>query len=166
MIYTKTVTAAKGGSASSPVQDRMAVTRGLIYQFDLYFPPGSSGLLKVRVSDGSYPLYPSEPSEWLFGDNSLITFPDRYFIQTPDQLLALWYYNEDDTYDHDFQIRIGQVLADQFIQSFLPGYGQRNIGDQIAEMLAQQKEQQRLSAEALVKYFSGNEAFSLEEGGN
>jgi len=163
MIYTKTITATKGGSASTPVLGRMAVTRGLIYQFDLYFPPGSSGLLHVRIADGSYPLYPSEPSEWLFGDNSLITFPDRYFIQTPDQVLNIWYYNTDDTCDHQFQVRIGQVLAEQFIQSFLPGYGQKDTATQIAEMIAQQEEQKRLGAEALVKYFTGNPEATIEE---
>jgi len=164
MIYTKTVTSPKGGSANVPTLDRMAVTKGLIYQFELYFPPGSSGLLKVAITDGSYPLYPSEPSEWLFGDNTLISFPDRYFIQTPDQVLQIWHYNEDDTYDHMFQIRIGQVLAEQFIASFLPGYGQKDTATQIAEMIASQEEQKTLAAEALVKYFTGNpEATILEE---
>ena len=164
MVYTKTITAPSSGSASAPTLDRMAVTRGLIYQFDLYFPPGSSGLLKVRITDGSYPLYPSEPSEWFFGDNSLITFPDRYFIQTPDQLLTIWYYNEDDTYDHEFQIRIGQVLGNQFIQSFLPGYGQKNTNDQIAEMIASQNEQKALVQDALIKYFTGNEDVTIKDG--
>lgn len=135
----------------------MAVTRGLLYQFDLYFPPGSSGLLKVRIADGGYPLFPSEPSEWFFGDNTLITFPDRYFIQSPDQYLTIWYYNEDDTYDHDFQIRIGQVLAEQFIASFLPGYGQKDTSTQIAEMIAAQEEQKSQIQDALIKYFTGSE---------
>lgn len=165
MIYTRTITAASGGSSANPILDRMAVTRGLIYQFDLYFPPGSSGLLKVRMSDGGYPLYPSEPSEWLFGDNTLITFPDRYFIQTPDQVLQIWYYNEDDTYAHQFQIRIGQVLAEQFIASFLPGYGQKDTATQIREMIEGQEEQKQLAQGALLKYFTGKEDLSMEGGG-
>lgn len=163
MIYTRTITSSAGGSASSPTLDRMAVTKGLIYQFDLYFPPGSSGLLHIRIADGAYPLYPSEPSEWFFGDNSLITFPDRYFIQTPDQMLQIWHYNTDDTYDHTFQIRIGQVLAGQFIQSFLPGYGQRDTAAQIAEIVAAQEEQKNLMAEALVKYFTGDPEATIVE---
>lgn len=164
MVYTKTITSPSGGSAANPTLDRMAVTKGLIYQFDLYFPPGSSGLLHVRIADGAAPLYPSEPSEWFFGDNGLITFPDRYFIQTPDQLLQVWHYNTDDTYDHTFQVRIGQVLAEQFIASFLPGYGQKDTATQIEEMIAQQEEQKSLVADALVKYFTGNpEATILED---
>lgn len=142
----------------------MPVTKGLIYQFDLYFPPGSSGLLHVAVADGAYPLYPSEPSEWLFGDNTLVSFPDRYFIQTPDQYLTVWHYNTDDTYDHMFQLRIGQVLADAFIASFLPGYGQASVADQVAAMVAQQNEQKSQVADALVKYFTGNPEASILEG--
>lgn len=155
MIYTKTITSTKGGSAANPTQDRMAVTKGLLYQFDLYLPPGSSGLLKVAVADGGYPLYPSEPGEWLFGDNTLISFPDRYFIQTPDQYLTIWHYNEDDTYDHVFQIRIGQVLAEAFIASFLPGYGQQDTAEVIQEILAAQEQQKGQLQSALIDYFSG-----------
>lgn len=133
----------------------MPVTKGLIYQFDLYFPPGSSGWLKVAIADGAYPLYPSEPSEWLFGDNTLISFPDRYFIQTPDQYLTVWHYNLDDTYDHTFQLRIGQVLADAFIASFLPGYGQVDLATQIADIVATQEEQKSQVTNALIEYFTG-----------
>lgn len=144
MVYTATITSPKGGSASNSVQAHMSVTRGLLYQFELYFPPGSSGLLKVRVSDGGYPLYPSEPSEWFFGDNTLISFPDKYFVQTPDQELTIWHYNEDDTYDHVFQIRIGQVLAELFIASFLPSIAYESIAD---AMTALTKAQETESAE-------------------
>ena len=152
MVYTKTVTAAKNGSAASPVQTHMPVTKGLLYQFELYFPPGSSGLLKARVSDGSYPLYPSEPSEWFFGDNTLISFPDKYFIQTPNQELTIWYYNEDDTYDHQFQIRIGQVLAEIFIASFLPSMAYGEIADVMTKLTEAQEEEKAARREIIEGY--------------
>ena len=129
------------------------LTVGLIYQFELYFPPGSSGLLHVRVADGGAPLWPSEPEQWFFGDNTLIGFPDRYFLSSPDSVLQVWYYNEDDTYDHMFQIRIGQVSADVFIASFLPSVGFESLADAM-KGIAEGQAQETSTRQALIdKYF-------------
>ena len=109
----------------------------------------------MRVADGSYPLYPSEPEEWFFGDNTLISFPDKYFIQTPNQELVIWHYNEDDTYDHEFQVRIGQVLAEIFIASFLPSMAYGQIGDVLSQLTAAQDEE-KAAREALVEDYLGS----------
>lgn len=138
MVYTKTITEAYGGSVANATQNRMAVTAGLIYQFDLYLPPGSAGLLKVAVNDGGYRLYPSEPGEWFFGDNMLITFPDRYFVASDPTILTIWSYNEDEEYNHSFQIRIGQVSDPKLIQSFLPGLATENLAEEIARIVREQ----------------------------
>jgi hypothetical protein len=116
----------------------MAVTAGLIYRFELYLPPGSSGLLKVAVFDGGYTLYPSEPGEWFFGDNTLIGFDDRYYVKTEPHFLSIWSYNEDETYDHKFQIRIGQVSDELMIQSYLPGVSFETLGSKLEELIASQ----------------------------
>lgn len=108
----------------------------------------------MRVADGGYPLYPSEPSEWFFGDNTLISFPDKYFIQTPDQELTIWYYNEDDTYDHVFQIRIGQVLAELFIASFLPSMAYGEIAD-VMSKVTEAQEAESAARSALVEGYTG-----------
>ncbi len=138
MIFTKAVTAPKGGSIANPLSVDIPVTNGLIYKVEFYFPPGSVGLLYVQVKDGGYSLWPSEPGEWFFGNNITISFDDKYFIQAPDHRLKLWYYNEDDTYEHKFQVRIGQVLAEVFIASFLPSLGMAKMTESINEALAAQ----------------------------
>lgn len=120
-------------------------------------------MLKVRVTDGGYPLYPSEPSEWFFGDNTLISFPDKYFIQTPDQELTIWHYNEDDTFDHQFQIRIGQVLAEIFIASFLPSMAYESIGESIAAITAAQEEEKAARA-AVIEEYLGSPLGGITEG--
>lgn len=162
MIYTKTITEGSGGSAGNPSQYHMSVTAGLLYQFELYFPPGSSGLLKVRIADGSYPLYPSEPSEWFFGDNTLISFPDKYFLNSPDQCLTIWAYNEDEEYDHQFQIRIGQVLAELFIASFLPSMAYGSIAEAMSAITAAQEEEKAARA-SIIEEYVGSPLGGLEE---
>ncbi len=138
MIYTKTVTEPSGGSLISPSQYRMAITEGLIYKFELYFPPGSSGLLHVAVEDGGHRIYPSEPGEWFFGDNTLISFEDRYFVTADPLTLFIYSYNEDTAYDHKYQIRIGQVSDPILIQSILPAIQMENFGAEIASLIAGQ----------------------------
>lgn len=137
MIYSATIVAPAGGSESSYVQSDMAVTTGLIYQVEVYFPPGSSGLLHCRIMDGGYQAWPSEPGESFFGDNTLISFPDRYFNRSPKKVLSIRYWNEDEAYDHQFQIRIGQVSDEMFIASYLPTL----TIDSIRKLLQEQADQ-------------------------
>ena len=164
MIYCKTITAAAGMTAAAPTDSDLPVTDGLIYQFELYFPPGSSGLLYVRVADGGFPVWPSEPGEWFYGDNTLISFPDRYYIAAPDHKFKVWYYNLDDTYDHKFTVRIGQVSAEAFIQSFMPSFGQKPIEEVLKELAAQQEVEKESRIKAIEDYFALEEEATVEEG--
>jgi len=163
VIYCKTITAALGGSANTPIDADLPVTNGLIYQFELYFPPGSSGLLYVRVADGGFPVWPSEPGEWFYGDNTLVSFPDRYYIASPDHKFKVWYYNLDDTYPHKFTIRIGQVSSSLFISSFIPGFGQKSIEEVMAEMAAQQEKEKEVRIKTIEDYFALEEEVSIQE---
>ena len=153
MIYTKTILAPFGGDLSSPTVVDFPLTVGLIYQFDVFFPPGSAGLLKVRVNDGGAPLWPSEPTEWFYGDNLTISFPDRYFISSAEPMLRVWYYNEDDTYDHSFTVRVGQVSADIFIASFLPSVGFESMTEAIQGLQKGQVEEVSARQALIDKYF-------------
>jgi hypothetical protein len=138
MIYTKTITEAKNGNASSPTQRKMPLTSGLIYQVEFYFPPGSSGLLFVCVKDGGFQIWPSEPGEYFFGDNTLISFKDMYYVSAPSHNLDIYSYNLDDRYDHIFQVRIGQVNDPVFISSMLPSIATGNMEESIAAIIASQ----------------------------
>ena len=164
MIYCKTISALAGGAVASPLEADLPVTDGLIYQFELYFPPGSSGLLSVRVADGGFPVWPSEPGEWFYGDNTLVSFPDRYYIASPNHNFKVWYYNLDDTYAHKFTIRIGQVSNKLFIQSFLPTFDQKPIEEVLAEMAAGQEADKELRMKAIEDYFATGEEVTIEEG--
>ena len=154
MIYSKTITAAAGDIAGTQHDADLPVTNGLIYQFELYFPPGSSGLLSVRVADGGFPVWPSEPGEWFYGDNTLISFPDRYYIAAPDHKFKVWYYNLDDTYDHKFTVRIGQVSSEIFIQSFIPTFGQTPIEEILLQLAAQQESSRDARIKSIGDYFA------------
>lgn len=138
MIYTLTKAVPINGTVATARQYKMPVTAGLIYQFELYLPPGSSGLLHVMVTDGGFQVWPSEPGEWFFGDDTLIAFPDRYYVSSPAHLLDVWAYNEDDSFAHAFQVRIGQVSDPALISGFMPGVSMERLSAVLSELLAAQ----------------------------
>ena len=150
MIYTKTIIESSGGSEVNPSQRLMPVTDGLIYQFDLYFPPGSSGLVYVAVFDGGHPLWPSEPGEWFFGDNITISFPDKYFVSSAPHNLFVYSYNLDEAYNHKFQIRIGQVSDPILVQSLLPSIQMESFATDIAGLIASQDQSRTAQRERVV----------------
>jgi len=171
VIYCKSIDCnSDGGTVQKPFgipnvthDADLSVTDGLIYQFELYFPPGSSGLLYVRVADGGFPVWPSEPGEWFYGDNTLISFPDRYYIASPEHKFKVWYYNLDDTYNHTFTVRIGQVSSTLFISSFIPGFGQKPIEEVMAEMAAQQEKEKESRLKDIEDYFALEEEVTVQE---
>jgi hypothetical protein len=138
LIYTKTITEVANGLATNPTQRKMAVTSGLIYQVEVYFPPGSSGLLHTWIQDGGFQVWPTEPGETFFGDNTLISFRDLYYVGSANHVLDIYSYNLDDRYNHSFQIRIGQVNDPAFIASMLPSIASDNMEEAIAAIIAQQ----------------------------
>jgi len=117
----------------------------------------------VRVADGSFPVWPSEPGEWFYGDNTLISFPDRYYIAAPDHKFKIWYYNEDDTYDHIFTVRIGQVSSQIFISSFIPGFGQKSIEEVMMELKEAERAEKEVRIKEIEEYFALEEEATIEE---
>lgn len=120
MIYARSITSPFGADVTNPTDTVIHLTKGFIYQLDLYFPSGSQGLLKVQIHDHQIQLYPFNVGEYFYGDDGVISFPESHLIDDPPFELIVRHYNEDEAYDHSFQIRIGIVAAEVFIARFLP----------------------------------------------
>ncbi|GAH33511.1 unnamed protein product [marine sediment metagenome] len=119
--------------------------------------------MHIWVKDGSYCLWPTEPGESFSGDDTTISFEDKYFIKSPDHRLKLWYYNLDDTYEHEFQVRVGQVLNEVFIASFLPSVGMDQMTEAIEKALAAQTISRKDERAAVLDYLS-TQPYEGEEG--
>lgn len=150
MIYSVDVTT----EAIKPYADRqltrLHVTKGLVYKVELFFPPGSHGLLHCFIMDGGYQCWPSTPGQTFTGDKILISFDDIYIKNSEPFLFDIFTYNLDDTYDHSCSIRIGMVSADIFMARFLPTIAYDLLVDKLKELeIAQLAEQERLFQEAM-----------------
>lgn len=144
MIYSKEISTELDTSKSDPLLTTIKVTNGLIYQLEVDFPPGSSGLMGVQIFDKSYQLYPSTPGEWFLGDNRLLKYPDLYLKASAPFEFTIKTYNEDTLFDHTVYIRIGMVSRDIFISHFLPELGYQQIID-IMEKLKEEDKQSNYS---------------------
>jgi hypothetical protein len=138
MIYTLTETVAANTPVIGALQFKMPVTGGLIYKVEIYLPPGSCGLMGLIICDGGYQIWPSERKEWFFGDDSLIAFDDRYYVNSPNKILDVFAYNLDDTYAHIFQVRIGMANDPAVISSYIPSLANMDMASMIADILASQ----------------------------
>jgi len=150
MIYQKTVTVAKDTLPVDADRSILTVTKGLIYQVEIYFPPGSAGLLHVVVMDGGYQAWPSTPGETFQGENILLSFPDTYLKEAAPFNFTIITYNMDDTYSHAVTIRLGMVSQEIFQARFLPTYTYKYFMEMLETLREkQQREQQEQAAMVL-----------------
>jgi len=77
-----------------------------IVYFNVKFPSGPQGLLRVALMYGQKKIYPYNENEWISGDNESIEFEDD--LPLPETLCRLIFRaeNDDDTYGHRFFWRI------------------------------------------------------------
>jgi len=120
MIYAFDITTPKVGESGNPKNTTLKVTKGLVYQVEIEFPPGPLGLCHVSIRDGGYQIWPSNPDCDFHGDNGYITFPDTYLKLTAPFEFVAHTWNEDDTYQHTIHIRLGMVSDEVFMSRFLP----------------------------------------------
>ena len=124
MIFAKTVTTNKNTVAATPLVTTWPLVSGLIYRFELYFPPGPCGLVGVALHTASHRIYPFGENEWFIGDNVTIAFDDEMLFDIETRQLELHSYNLDEKFNHQFQCRLGIISDPQLIAS---KFGVQNI---------------------------------------
>ena len=60
MIFNRVVETPANTEITSPLRTDMKCVAGLVYQLDIYFPPGSAGLMGVQIRNQNVALYPRD----------------------------------------------------------------------------------------------------------
>jgi len=139
MIYTKDITTLKNTTKENPKKTVLKVTKGLVYRVEICLPPGPCGLLHIAIFDGGYQVWPYEYGESFSGDAETITFDDVYLKETEPFEFTILTYNEDDTFQHWCQIRIGLVSKEIFMGRFLPSIGFKELETVMTNILTAQE---------------------------
>jgi len=145
VIYAYDITTEIGVTQNNPLRTPLKVTKGLIYQVEIEFPPGPLGLCHVVINDGGHQVWPSNPGNSFHGDNGMIVFPDSYLkLVEPYEFTALTW-NEDDSYEHTIQLRLGMVSSEIFMGRFLPSISYEAMLEVLRQtQLTQEAERQRV----------------------
>lgn len=136
MIYTATINTAANTSKDSELRTKLTINQGLLYQYEVYFPPGSSGLTGVRLVVGKHQLYPTSLGEYFFGDNITISFQETALLNFKTNYIDVYTYNSDTQYDHKVQVRLGIISDPDLIQRYIPGQSGQKTVEALKELKA------------------------------
>ena len=106
MIYTKPITIDANTSESSPREDFINISTGVIHKVEVLFPPGCAGLVGVRIHQGGHQIYPTD-TEAFISDAETISFNDYHIVQRGYTSLRILSYNTDTLYAHTIYLRFG-----------------------------------------------------------
>ena len=121
VIYSLSITTPANTGQGSALRTPLKVTRGLIWRIEIDYPPGCCGLCHCIILDGSYHMFPATPGESLSADGAVIGFDDLYYKAAAPFELTVVTWNDDETYDHTLNVRIGLASNEAFISRYLPG---------------------------------------------
>ena len=149
MIYASTITTDAGTAQADAKKTILSVTKGLVYQLGVEFPPGCSGLQHVQVFDSKYQLYPSSIGESFHSDDSLIGFDDLYYKTSEPFEFIIKTWNLDETWDHTIQVRIGFVSSEAFMSRYIPQLQVDQYQRILEEIKATQEAEKALQLESM-----------------
>jgi hypothetical protein len=130
------------------------ITLGLLYHFEIYFPPGPSGLLHIQLYDGSHQIFPANEGTDYIGDNVTITVEDLYpKLSAPDEL-QIWAWNEDDTFTQTAIVRFSILPPDAFSARFSPQLASDQLQQIITLLTAANTKTLSPTAAALLSTFT------------
>ena len=118
MIYVSTITTVESTLKTAPLRTNKKASGGVVYLVEVYFPPGSSGLMGVQIWNQDVALYPLARNEWFIGDNTTIRFEDIRELSIAENIIEINTYNTDTVYDHVTQVRIGILPIDLYNERY------------------------------------------------
>jgi len=127
MFFSNEITVPKNTAITAPVETVIPVTRGIIDKVGYRPRPGHAGLCHCRVYYHEHQIYPVSRDQDLHGDTFPIEWNDQEEIFTAPYTLVVRSWNDDDTYEHAFDISfsildeqktIGSVLSRAIIDLF------------------------------------------------
>lgn len=155
MIYSTSITSGKQGDSDANRSVILPVTRGLVYRFEVEFPPGCCGLLQCRVFDGSYQVYPSSRDDSFHSDARVIGFDDSYLKVVAPFEFRIETINTDTTWSHTIQVRIGMASTDAFMSRYMPSIAWDKFHVIMAQAAIDQAAMQKATLAAAVKDLGG-----------
>lgn len=120
MLYGGEITVPKNTTKDNAIETIFSVTYGVITKVLFYPRPGHASLCHAQVYRWEHQIFPTDLEQDLHGDNHSIIWEELFELFTPPFELLVKAWNDDDTYDHTFDIFF-EVLPPEAILSYVLG---------------------------------------------
>jgi len=157
MIYSASITAAKGGSEAQPVSKTLVVTSGLLWLLEIDFPAGCCGLAHFQLFDGSYQVFPATPGESFACDGITLHLEDLYFKQAAPFQFIIKTWNTDTVWSHTIAVRIGMAMGRAEMSRYIPALAFEAFEELMAEMISNQEAVRQAQMVEALKQLTGEE---------
>ncbi len=106
MIFAFAVTTPPRTSKDNEMYTELPLTRGVVKEIEILFPPGCSGLVGCRFFRYAVQVLPSNFPSWFVSDSETVKCEMEIDCMAEPYNLVVGTYNEDDTYEHTLYIRV------------------------------------------------------------
>ena len=115
--YCKRLRIPANTSEENYVEVQVEVEGDILKKVVVLIPDGHHALAHFRLRYGIKNIVPYEEDQWLEGNNEQVTFEPNWELPEHPCLLRLQGYNEDDTYEHSFYVRI-ETDYEEYVRPF------------------------------------------------
>jgi len=105
-VYEVSLTVPANTPEDAPVEKTLEVEGAVLDKIHILIPSGHRALARLAILYGIKQIFPYEAGTWLRGDDESISLRLNWRLPEPKTTLTLRGWNEDDTYDHAFYLRL------------------------------------------------------------
>lgn len=109
MLYGKSITIPKSTTSTSPTKVTLGISAGVITKIMVRPRPGHSALAHLVIRYQTHQIAPSTEGMELHGDKDPIDWEDYVEVSQPPFELVLEGWNDDDTYEHTFDVYVAVI---------------------------------------------------------
>jgi len=106
MLFTGEITIPAGTALNAPVLEHIKLTKGLITQIDVFFPPGNSCLAFITFNRAIHQIYPTNPDGFVKGDGILLQGNVFHHIKDQPLTVTVMGFSPDARFDHTVYFNI------------------------------------------------------------
>jgi len=104
--YTFALTIPKDIAEAEAVEEELTVEGAVLSEIHFLIPGGHHALARLALFYGIHQIFPYEAGTWLRGDDESFSVKLNWPLPEPKTTLTFKGWNEDDTYEHNFHLRL------------------------------------------------------------
>jgi len=106
MLFTFSITAPANTSKAAAAKQTLKLKAGIITKWSILIPDGHAALAHLVILDGETQIIPWGDGQDICGNAETLEWEDDYELPSEPAELEARAWNDDDTYDHTFYIRV------------------------------------------------------------